>query len=86
MSVILLLTFNIFFVASEIEPKAPLDIESCQMKSDFTSLFVVGTFSSLVFCFIGILPAFFIRTDKDEEKFSKSYLLYFEFMNFKEVK
>jgi hypothetical protein len=31
---------------------------------------VVGVFSSIVFGLIGILPALFIRTDKDEEKFS----------------
>ncbi len=59
-------------VACEIEPVAPSETEeTCETKSDLTTLFVVGSLSSLVFCLIGILPAFFIRTDADEERFSK---------------
>jgi len=59
-------------VACESEPMAPNEAqETCRTKSDLYSLLVVGSFSSFVFCFIGILPAFFIRTDADEERFSK---------------
>jgi hypothetical protein len=50
---------------------------SCKStESRISSTLLVGLLSSLVFSFIGILPAFFIRTDKDEEIFSK-------FFNFK---
>ncbi len=59
-------------VACESEPVAPDESqETCRTKSDLYTLLVVGSFSSFVFCFIGILPAFFIRTDADEERFSK---------------
>ena len=44
--------------------------QSCH-DSKVSNTLIVGCLSSLVFCFIGILPAFFIRTDVDEEKFSK---------------
>lgn len=45
--------------------------KACENKSQTLSILVVGVLSSVVFSFIGILPAFFIRTDADEEKFSK---------------
>jgi len=44
---------------------------TCSSSSRMSSTLLVGLLSSLVFSFIGILPAFFIRTDKDEEMFSK---------------
>ncbi len=47
--------------------------ESCSIDDsslNLSSTLIVGCISSLVFCFIGILPAFFIKTDADEEKFS----------------
>jgi hypothetical protein len=46
----------------------------CEAKSQTFPILVVGVLSSVVFSFIGILPAFFIRTDADEEKFSKFFL------------
>ena len=45
----------------------------CSSSSRISSTLMVGVLSSLVFSFIGILPAFFIRTDKDEEMFSKYF-------------
>lgn len=62
-------------VSGEPEPVAPPDDGYCVPESNYSSLVFVGLFSSLVFCFIGILPAFFIRTDADEEKFSKFFLM-----------
>lgn len=72
------------WVACESEPVAP-QVEivreeaepSCQMQQGFSTILLVGLFSSLVFCFIGILPAFFIRTDADEEKFKNSLVFKF---------
>ena len=44
---------------------------TCDAQSNTISILVVGLLSSVVFSFVGILPALFIRTDADEEKFSK---------------
>ena len=61
-------------ITCESEPIAPANLvkDSCSKQQSFSTILLVGLFSSLVFCFIGILPAFFIRTDEDEKKFSKS--------------
>lgn len=34
-----------------------------------SSIFIVGLASACIFCFVGVLPSFFIRTDADEERF-----------------
>ncbi|RNA18809.1 zinc transporter ZIP13 -like protein [Brachionus plicatilis] len=57
----------------------PTDInDKFQQCSDqnnsFDSILIVGLTSAFVFCFIGILPSFFIRTDADEKKFINSSL------------
>jgi len=60
--------------------KSEANRESCKSdESRISSTLLVGLLSSLVFCFIGILPAFFIRTDKDEEMFSKYFFYFFMF-------
>jgi hypothetical protein len=50
--------------------------ESCEKKAHgltFNSICFVGCMSAFVFCFVGILPSFFIKSDKDEQKFGKNY-------------
>lgn len=69
----------ILVVSSELEPIKQVDdvdgyCEASGSGISYSSLFFVGLFSSLVFCFIGILPAFFIRTDADEQKFKNSLI------------
>ena len=40
--------------------------------NSYNSIWFVGVLSSLVFAFVGVLPAFFIQSDADEEAFSKT--------------
>lgn len=48
-------------------------IEHCSNKTNVNhSILIVGLSSAVVFCFIGVLPSFFIRTDADEKKFGIS--------------
>lgn len=44
-------------------------IQQCSNTDFHQSILIVGVTSAFVFCFIGILPSFFIRTDADEKKF-----------------
>lgn len=44
-------------------------IHQCSNSDYHQSILIVGVVSAFVFCFIGILPSFFIRTDADEKKF-----------------
>ena len=57
----------------EIEENVTVDSTEelvCESKSQTFPILVVGVLSSVVFSCVGILPALFIRTDADEEKFS----------------
>lgn len=86
-SLILILLTLFVFVKANVEESTSADDEDlknssanyeCTTKSKISSTLLVGLLSSVVFSFIGILPSFFIRTDKDEEIFSK--FIFFSFL------